>query len=293
MVCRKRSPQANARLSSVHVIGTLAAFFFLADPVLGEFAVQPILRRQQVVPGERGVPLGFKIENLGDLATQVSLRLVELTRDPNGLWVEVDPNDWNAVISRSCKGWLTQPPADMQLEPNQVLPIPLAADVPPDAKGVYLAGLIVETLQKTDDDGPYEGAFVQLQYLAPIILDVQASTTDAPTPAPQALSGRVVDPNGRPVAGARVVLIRHRRSDVVRHSAALVCRRRVVAPLVRSALTDCDGRFRFEGWSPHSFHLLATHVRGFGVATGKDFQNSHEIRLEPWGRIVRQRTAIP
>jgi hypothetical protein len=178
----------------------LAAFFFLADPVLGEFAVQPILRRQQVVPGERGVPLGFKIENLGDLATQVSLRLVELTRDPNGLWVEVDPNDWNAVISRSCKGWLTQPPADMQLEPNQVLPIPLAADVPPDAKGVYLAGLIVETLQKTDDDGPYEGAFVQLQYLAPIILDVQASTTDAPTPAPQALSGRVVDPNGRPVA---------------------------------------------------------------------------------------------
>jgi len=288
MVCRMRLRQVDARPFLAWIVGALASLGFLADPALGEFAVQPILRKQQVAPGERGLPLGFKLENFGDVPTRVSLRLVELTRDPNGIWMEVDPNDWNAVASRSCKGWLTEPPADVELEPNQVLPIPLAADVPADAKGVYLAGLIAETLQKTADDGPYQGAFVQLQYLAPIILDVRASTTGAPTPTPQALSGRVVDPNGRPVAGARVILIRHRRGAAARRNAASEPRRPDDERKAKLAMTDADGRFRFEGTHRHSFHLFATHAMGLGVATGKAFQVNCEIRLEPWGRAVGQ-----
>jgi peroxiredoxin len=272
------------------IIGTMAILLLLGGSAFGQFVVQPIIMKRQVSPGARGVPLDFKIENLAsDSTAQVALRLVDLAKDSNGIWMEVDPNDPNSHALQSCKGWLTCPVSTVQVDPNQVVPIPITADIPSDANGLYFAALIVGASSgETSEDAPWGDALVQIQYLAPIILDVQKVPSNAAAASPEGLLGRVVDPNGRPVAGAQVGLTGDRLDQIMLRNAVLEPRWPDGDRDAKFVQTDADGRFRFEGTWSHPFYLFAAHATGFAPVLGKDFQKSREIRLEPWGRIEGQ-----
>ena len=62
----------------------------------------------------------------------------------------------------------------MQLDPHQILPVTLMANIPAGTRGFYFAALIAETTpRETDIDGPYGDALLGMQYLVPIILESQ------------------------------------------------------------------------------------------------------------------------
>ncbi|MEN6425080.1 MAG: M56 family metallopeptidase [Phycisphaerales bacterium] len=107
-----------------------------------------------------------------------------------------------------------------------------------------------------------------------------------PTP-PQGMSGRVVDPNGKPVAGARVA-VTARCAMVTLHNATLERWDGEDERKAQFVETDAEGRFRIEGEWPHPFYLFAADATGFMPMTGKEFQENHEIRLQRWGRIEGQ-----
>jgi hypothetical protein len=193
MVYGKQSMQAGANLLAsrtggparlgskplTRLLGTIAIVLVLGSSAFAEFLVQPIILRQQVMPGRRNIRLDFRIENLSpDAVEEVTLRVADLTQDSGGVWMEVRPDDPNNKVDvatlRSCKDWLTCPIAKAQLDPHQVLPVSVLANIPAGTRGYYFAALIVETTpRETAIDGPYGGALLGMQYLVPIILESQ------------------------------------------------------------------------------------------------------------------------
>jgi hypothetical protein len=112
-------------------------------------------------------------------------------------------------------------------------------------------------------------------------------SSDAATAAGEEFSGRVVDPNGRPVAGAQVVLTAQ-LGELVLRNAVLEKWSDADGDKVQFGKTDAEGRFRFKSRWSHPFYVLVAHPSGFGAMNGKEFQKDHEIRLKRWGRIEGQ-----
>lgn len=194
MVYGKQSKQADANLSEsraggpagagtrslARIIGIGMLVLLAGNTAFAEFLVQPIILKKQVLPGRR-VPIEFVIENLSRNTTEeVELKLADLTQDPNGVWMEVqagDPNNTVDVSSlRSSRSWLTCTIDTVKLDPWQRVPVHLVADIPPGTRGFYFAALIAKTAPR---ETAIEGvtSFMSVQYLVPVILEVQAGTT--------------------------------------------------------------------------------------------------------------------
>jgi peroxiredoxin len=124
-------------------------------------------------------------------------------------------------------------------------------------------------------DSPNEGELTKLVREA-------IEHAPAPTPgSPSGVSGRVVDPNGWPVAGVQVVF--DTEGVAVRiYNGAIDTEKKCLAE------TDAEGRFSLSGQGFHEFALVAVHEAGFARVAGEEFQKNHEIRLEKWGRLEGQ-----
>jgi hypothetical protein len=96
------------------------------------------------------------------------------------------------------------------------------------------------------------------------------------------ISGRVVDPNGRPVAGAQVALCTKDKGVDIQAGQLLPTRWGGKGGEI--VKTDAQGRFSFAS-VPDEFHLIAAHDAGFAWITNKELPASGDLRLEPWGRI--------
>jgi len=112
---------------------------------------------------------------------------------------------------------------------------------------------------------------------------VPLGASNVPTPVPREVCGRVVDPDGRPAAGARVGLNGSGSQAIFRngtiHLGADYLRgERIVA-------TDTQGWFRFADKASEPFYVLAAHEGGFALVSGKEFKDKQEVRLKRWGRI--------
>lgn len=126
-------------------------------------------------------------------------------------------------------------------------------------------------------------AATQLSQRAMLVATSDASTTSLPE-----IFGRVVDPNRRPAAGARVGLITAELGLLELRNAILEPEWVNDTAKPQFVMTDAEGRFRFGGKWSHPYYLFATHAAGFAPVSGKDFQTDREIRLERWGRIEGQ-----
>ena len=118
----------------------------------------------------------------------------------------------------------------------------------------------------------------------PIILEAKPIPT-------RDVSGRVVDPEGRPVAGAQVALgtaWRTVRTCTSRASAlSLPCCGRITDSFCATSEiveTDAEGRFSFPAVSG-GFMLVVSHETGFARVDFHDFTPAMTIRLERWGQI--------
>ena len=115
---------------------------------------------------------------------------------------------------------------------------------------------------------------------ASALLDGQMTT-------PQELSGRVVDPNGRPVAGAQVALSTPNIAVMVYNG---ILDKQWADNTEKQPLVETDGDGRFLLWRRPSawFDLLVAHPAGFVLVADEEYDENHEIRLQRWGRIEGQ-----
>ncbi|MDY0356554.1 MAG: Clp protease N-terminal domain-containing protein [Sedimentisphaerales bacterium] len=123
------------------------------------------------------------------------------------------------------------------------------------------------------------GSSVAPDYADPTWLDVQASDS-----ATTEISGRVLDPNGVPAAGAQVAWIDADRSVSITDGRLMAPRfgKREGGAIIE---TDERGHFRFEEEPNDGFSLLAAHDAGFALIGSEDFAQDRVIRLERWGRV--------
>jgi hypothetical protein len=96
------------------------------------------------------------------------------------------------------------------------------------------------------------------------------------------IAGRVVDPNGAPVAGAQVALCTKDKGVIVQAGKLTPTTWGGRSSEIVEA--DAQGRFSFRS-RPEQFHLVAAHDEGFAWVTNEQWTDDDGLRLEPWARI--------
>jgi len=96
------------------------------------------------------------------------------------------------------------------------------------------------------------------------------------------LYGRIADAAGSPVAGAQVAFSTDKIGVQVSDGKLKPIRSDVESRIVQ---TDLQGAFALGQRPADSFILIVAHDRGFAFVRSEEFTDSHEIRLQPWGRI--------
>jgi hypothetical protein len=141
--------------------------------------------------------------------------------------------------------------------------------------------------------------FLVALVVAPVLVPMGEATSQPSRPAEpmsvsgasatlgEGISGWVIGPNGRPVAGAQVGLNADAMDVIVRNGILEkvwpggTSEKRIVE-------TNAEGQFHLGDSPSDPFFLLAAGKDGFALVMGKEFKKNHQIRLERWGRIEGQ-----
>ena len=174
------------------IIGIMVVVLLTGGSAFGQFLVQPMKMEMSLPPGRRAWP-EIIIENTSDAARQVDLRIVDISQDPNGIWVPIEPdakvtedgsgarwvwagsedNKIRLDISKmqSCQGWLHVDSDSVQIGPYGRLTVRVRVDVPPGKRGYYSAAILASSLLAPGGSG-FSTAVV-LEFLIPVIIEVQ------------------------------------------------------------------------------------------------------------------------
>jgi peroxiredoxin len=101
-------------------------------------------------------------------------------------------------------------------------------------------------------------------------------------PVPAEISGRLLDPAGRPAAGAQVALCTKDKGVIIQEGQLVPTTWGGRTSAIAS--TDAEGRFTFSS-RPEEFHLVAAHEQGFAWVIDRELTDSADLRLVPWARI--------
>ncbi len=93
----------------------------------------------------------------------------------------------------------------------------------------------------------------------------------------EGITGIVQRPDGKPLAGARLVLIKPTAFAMIRDGQS-------PRHTGISRRSDDDGRFRFPA-QEGSFGIIVAHELGYAEVTSEEFAAARTITLAPWGRI--------
>lgn len=160
----------------------------------GQFMVQPMRINVESYPNKRTVTT-FAVENQNETTpSKVDLRVLDMTQDSSGMWQTIEPDArvvpdpngarWVNVGSedqpvrvdisrlRGCAGWLRLEQDVVELSALDRKVLNLWIQVPTGVQGHYCAAIIAQT-QLTEDNDTGTRAPVLLQFLIPVIINVQ------------------------------------------------------------------------------------------------------------------------
>jgi len=155
------------------IIGTAAILLLASSSAFGQFLVQPMRIQAPVEPARR-FSYEVVLENLSTVTTEtISLSLMDLTQDPNGIWREIpagDPNGGTSAL-RSCVSWLSLEKDVVEVTPFGRVPLKLIIKTPSGRRGYYFAAVLAQSAPRTE---LVEGMTTMtiLQYIIPVILEV-------------------------------------------------------------------------------------------------------------------------
>jgi len=178
--------------SLARIIGMVTIVLLAGSSAFGQFLVQPMKMEISLPPGRRAWP-EIIIENMSDASRQVDLRVVDISQDPNGIWVPIEPDakvteegggrwveagpEGSAIrldISKmqSCQSWLQVDSDSVQVTPYGRLSVRVRVDVPPGKRGYYSAAILASSLLAPARSAGFSTAVV-LEFLIPVIIEVQ------------------------------------------------------------------------------------------------------------------------
>lgn len=100
----------------------------------------------------------------------MSLRLVELSQTPSGSWSLIEPDSETDVSHlSSCRTWISFDQQSIELEPASTERVAVRLEVPPGARGTYVAGIIAEQPPRPNATG----LVVRVRFLIPVIVEIQ------------------------------------------------------------------------------------------------------------------------
>jgi hypothetical protein len=140
----------------------------------GQFLVQP-MKMQIVGESGRGKWESVVLENLSKVVTEfISLQVVDVTQDANGIWDDIQPDETNVDRSslRSCVSWIRLDKDSVEVGPFDRKPVRVRVEVPAGSRGYYFAAIIARSAPRPDlIDGVT--AMTILEYVIPVILEVR------------------------------------------------------------------------------------------------------------------------
>jgi hypothetical protein len=134
------------------------------------FMVKPMRMDVDARAGET-VEIPLEIRNTaGDETRIIDLRLVELTQSINGAWKIIEAGSPESGSTEySSLSWASLSAPRVEFAPLQPGTVNVRVDVPADAKGFYVVGIIAETPIPEDATG----VFVRVRFLIPLIIEIR------------------------------------------------------------------------------------------------------------------------
>ena len=158
--------------ASFIALAVVAALFAgnLATQAQG-FSVQP-MRVDAGVPPARSARIPIEIANTSDRDAQVlELEIVDMLQQPNGQWQFLrEGSDELQGAPLSSSEWISLDDNAIELDAGETETVPLMARLPANARGTYIAGLLVRSRPAGDSDAAVR---IRLQFLVPVILSVE------------------------------------------------------------------------------------------------------------------------
>lgn len=157
----------------IWLLPLVVAFVALTASIAGAsaqgFMIKPM--RLEVAPAAgRAFEVPLEIRNTaGGEAGTIDLRLVDLSQSMDGSWKLIEPSsneDTSGLYSSL--GWTKLSQSSISIAPLQPAMVMINLEVPPDARGVYFAGVIAETPPRTDASG----VSVRIRFLIPLIIQI-------------------------------------------------------------------------------------------------------------------------
>lgn len=143
-----------------------------AEPVFGQFTIQPMKLDLQVTSGKL-LPQAIDIRNSDtEQSHTIDLRVVDLTQDINGDWQVIEPNSgFDTSKLASIKDSIRLKRNSVTLNPGQRTPVEVQIRVPRGSRGFSCAGILATLGSMTDTEIP-----VRLRYVVPVILQVMSKS---------------------------------------------------------------------------------------------------------------------
>ncbi|MEX0655612.1 MAG: hypothetical protein WD151_15930 [Phycisphaeraceae bacterium] len=129
------------------------------------------MRMELAVPAGRTAETVLELRNTTtDETRDMALRLVELSQTPAGSWQLIEPDSETDVSHlSSCRSWISFDRQTIDLEPASTERVTVSLEVPPGARGTYVAGIIAEQPPRPGATG----LVVRVRFLIPVIVEIQ------------------------------------------------------------------------------------------------------------------------
>jgi hypothetical protein len=151
------------------VIAILAAVLMSAGPASGQFMVSPMKLELTPLAG-RTYSTVIEVRNNNPVRAQtMDLIVVDLTQREDATMQVIEPgSDFDVSKLASCSKWTSLSASSVEVGPLRMVPITVTMKVPPNARGFYIVGIIVQEQPKPDAGG----IALRVRFLVPVLIEI-------------------------------------------------------------------------------------------------------------------------
>jgi hypothetical protein len=137
------------------------------ETALGDIMVQPMMMNLAVRSGQT-VTREIELQNTSAERTEIAdLRVLELSQDENGTWIEIEPGPEVPLKTSSCREWINLSKETAEVRPLSITRVEVTLRIPPGSRGFYGASIIAQSRP-----GARVGITISVRYVVPILVEI-------------------------------------------------------------------------------------------------------------------------